>query len=166
MPFKKKLTIIIIILSIQSIFNLSSKDLCSSLVCKGKLKYKCAYDLCSLNSKTCDEYILKIAYAFRSLNVLQKFQESIQSCDISSKIQRDNYCVKNTKCFRNQAVWTLGFKTLKQKVACICEGKYKYKCGDDYCTSDNQYCDLLQLRIKYQKKFNKSQIKNCNALSL
>ncbi len=148
---------------IQSILSLNSADLCRTLKeCNKNHSYKCEVDLCSLNRITCDDYYdFKRYNAFRSLFILKKFQAKIQKCE-KFKLTTKDYCLNNSSCFRKQSLITRnGFKTIKIKVDCTCKKKYSFKCSDKYCTLDKTYCDLLNLRLKYQKKLNKTETQNC-----
>lgn len=153
----------LVILLIQSVFSLNSADLCSSLVCEGKYNYKCGSNLCSLNEAKCDDYLKFIqSLSYRSFHVLKMIKTRIAECE-SNKLDWNDYCAKNSNCFKKQLILTkTGFKTMDTKVECKCGENYKhsYKCGD-YCTLDSQYCEILNLRMQYQKKLNKTEIQNC-----
>ncbi len=164
----KKLKIIItVLLLIRPLFSLNTTDLCrNTLTCKGKLGFNCVTDLCTLNAETCDDYIKFIqVHLFHSSHILYNFLKNIKTCEIKSNmLTRNDYCLKNSNCFRKLSIWTSqGYITINKKQDCKCEGKHKYKCGNDYCAMDSQYCDLLQLRIKYQKKFNKKVVMHCSS---
>jgi len=70
-----------------------------------------------------------------------------------------NYCVTNRKCLKKE--WSL------KNNMCECEEeKYPFKCSDAYCTLNKQYCDIISLKIQYQKKLNKTDKLNCPLSSI
>ena len=69
-----------------------------------------------------------------------------------------NYCITNRKCLKKE--WSL------KDIMCECEEKYPFKCSDVYCTFNKQYCDLISLKIQYQKKLNKTDKLNCPLSSI
>jgi len=72
----------IAIISIRSVFNLSSLDLCYSngdSECKGNYSYYCTTDICSLNMEKCNKYkIHRKSYIFRDFYPLIKFYKEIK----------------------------------------------------------------------------------------
>lgn len=164
--FKKILNILTLILVFKSITSLNSSDLCKSYFkCNGeKYKYQCSKSLCALNEETCNDYndMLKIHFFHTSYGLL-KILANIHECEPKSNkiLNKIDYCIRNKNCFKKQTIWSLGFKVIKQRVDCKCEGKYSFKCGNEYCSFSSQYCDFLNLKIKYQKKFNKTDAQNC-----
>jgi hypothetical protein len=157
--FNKILILLIVIIGIQSINSLNSVDLCKSSVCNEEYSYKCTNNLCSFNKQTCVDYHkYKLNYISRSFHDLITFE----TCG-SYKFGKNFYCKKNTNCFKND-VLDIGYLTIKKdrkiKTDCKCNGKYSYKCGN-HCTINSNYCDLLKLRIKYQKKMNKKGVLTC-----
>lgn len=165
--FKKIPTILTLILVFKSTISLNSSDLCkSSLKCKGeKYKYQCGKSLCALNEEKCNDYndMLQTHFFHTSYGFF-KTLTNINECEPRSSkkiLKKNDYCMRNKNCFKKQTIWSLGFKVMKQRVDCKCEGKYSFKCGKEYCSLSSQYCDLLNLKIKYQKKFNKTDAQNC-----
>jgi hypothetical protein len=164
----KILILLIIILAIESIKSLNSADLCSSSACNKEYSYQCTKTICSLNKETCiDYYKFKMSYGTRSYQDLISFQ----TCESKKLSENDYYCLKNTNCFQKTNLKQIKyikdtslFKTFNKKIKCDCDGKYSFKCGD-YCTINNKYCDQLNLRIKYQKKTNKKDVKKCPSFS-
>jgi hypothetical protein len=172
-------TVLLIILSIQIINGLNLDNLCKSSFCNKDYSYKCTKNLCSSNKQTCvDYYKHKLNYVSRSSLNLFSFQ-SCESINFTIKVMNRNdlFCLKNSKCFKkqfilqtknsfrtmrkNEKILSSTFKTFNKKIDCECVGKYSFKCGE-YCTIDKKYCDLLYLRIKYQKKMSKNEIKTCS----
>jgi hypothetical protein len=141
--FNKILRIKIVILLIQSTLSLNTADLCNSLACKGNYNYKCSKDICGLTAKACYDYHnLERANLFRSYHILRNLHTNIIACE-SLRLNKNDYCLNNLKCFKQQYVLTKsGFKSIKMKVDCKCEGKHWFKCGD-YCTQNIKHCDLL-----------------------
>jgi hypothetical protein len=156
--FNKILILLTVMLLIQSIDSLNSADLCISSVCNEEYSFKCTKNLCSFNRQTCNEY-----YRFKMNYISRPFHNSIsfQSCE-SYKLRENDYCLRNNNCYYN--VFSTMRKTSKKIMDCKCNGKYSFKC-DEYCTLDHNYCDLLNLRIKYQKKTNKKGVKTCDSYS-
>jgi hypothetical protein len=99
-------TITIILLLAQFIFSLNSANICSSTtVCKGKYRYQCTQDLCTINLNTCNDYnhLLQKSDAIRTMDLLKKY---IQTCE--SKVLSNN--------IKNEIDWIKqGFKSFKQK---------------------------------------------------
>jgi hypothetical protein len=152
----------LIIIFIQSIFSLKSTDLCfSSLKCKGTYGYQCSKNLCGSKKETCDTYhIFKKSHPF-SLHFVRKFQRKIISCNDETKFNPNDYCFKNSICYKQQAIWAIGFKTVIQKVNCKCEGKsHSFRCGD-FCTLNNKKCDLLNMNINKNDNFNINNFQKC-----
>jgi hypothetical protein len=164
----KTLILLTVILLIQSINSLNSADLCISSVCNEEYSYKCTNNLCSFNKQKCIDY-----YKFKMKHYSNSFYKliSFQTCE-SYKLTENDYCLSYNNCFQTQFINT-GFVTMRQtsrprkpsktfnkKIDCECVGKYSFKCGE-YCAIDKKYCDLLNLRIKYQKKMSKNEIKTC-----
>jgi hypothetical protein len=87
---------------------------------------------------------------------------SFHSCE-SNKLTENDYCIRRTNCYK-KVFLDIGYITInkkrKIKKDCKCDSKHSFKCGE-YCTINNKYCDVLNLRIKYQKKMNKSGVKIC-----
>lgn len=147
---KKKMflkILIILIVSSKCILCLISTDMCTSLVCRGKHSYKCEKGLCGLNATTCDDYYrFTQNHAFHLTRMLINFQIKIQTCDIYKT--QIKYCRKNKKCLKYSKS-KINEKIFFKAVYCECDVKYSFKCGQ-YCTLDKQYCDLINLKIKYQ----------------
>jgi hypothetical protein len=159
--FNKILILLTAILLIQSINSLNSADLCKSSVCNEEYSYKCTKNLCSFNKQMCIDYYktkMKIDYTSRSYHNSPSFH----SCE-SNKLTENDYCIRRTNCYK-KVFLDIGYITInkkrKIKKDCKCDSKHSFKCGE-YCTINNKYCDVLNLRIKYQKKMNKSDVKIC-----
>jgi hypothetical protein len=157
----KILILVTVILSIQSINSLNSADLCKSSVCNEEYSYKCTKNLCSFNKQICIDYYkikMKIDYVSRSYHNTLSFQ----SCE-SNELTENDYCIRRTNCYKKLLI-DIGYITINKKRVikkdCKCDSKHSFKCGE-YCTISNKYCDVLNLRIKYQKKMNKSDVKIC-----
>ena len=112
-----------IIIFIQSIFSLKSTDLCfTSLKCKGTYGYQCSKNLCGSKKETCDTYhIFKKSHPF-SLNFVRKFQRKIISCNDETKFNSNDYCFKNSICFKQQAIKGSSPDTTQPVASCIIQG--------------------------------------------
>jgi hypothetical protein len=157
--------IFIFVQSIQLVFSLNSAEICiNSSPCEEIHNFQCIKDICSVNKKTCDDYLvfksILSQYFFKSL--LVNFESNIQTCD-SFKLTKNDYCLNNSNCLKKiNFQWHFGFRTIKLKQECKCEGKNSFKCGD-YCTSDKLHCDSLNLRIEM---INKTEIPKCVSTSI
>ena len=163
----KILILFIVILVIESIASFNSEDLCSSSACYKEYSYKCTKTICSLNKETCiDYYKFKMSYGTRSYQDLISFQ----TCESKKGTKNYYYCLKNTTCFQKSNLKQVkqnvkdenlfkGFNNNK-KIKCDCGGKYSFNCGE-YCATNSKNCGELNLRIKYQKKLNKKDVKKC-----
>jgi hypothetical protein len=163
---RKMLFLITLMLSIHSIISFNLTDLCTDSYseCKGSHSYKCTQNVCSLNQETCNEYCqFKQLKMFQSTKDLIILMPHIQTCASSFKLSRNDYCLKRLNCFKKQQKKINGaFKTFKKKIDCKCETKmHSFKCGD-YCTLDEQFCELLNKKIQNENiKFNKKDIHMC-----
>jgi len=146
------------------LFSLNTSDICisSSLKCKGKHNYLCTKSVCGLNAKACSDYNDFIGiHLFESDHELINVMKSVQLCRINFlTLKKSNYCLKRSHCFKQNIWHFLGF----QKVECNCSfnRKHSFKCGNDYCTLNSAYCDLLNINIKNEKnKFKKRETQFC-----
>ena len=157
----KILILVTLILSIQSIDSLNSADLCKSSVCNEEYSYKCTKNLCSFNKQICiDYYKIKMKMDYISLPYHKAL--SFQPCG-SNELTENDYCIRRTNCYKKLLI-DIGYISINKKKMikkdCKCNSKHSFKCGE-YCTINNKYCDVLNLRIKYKKKMNKSDVKIC-----
>lgn len=153
---KISIILTVLILTIKSIENLETNDLCvSTSPCKEKHSSRCTIDLCALNAKSCNDYkIFKSSLSYRSLNILINFQKNIKICE-SSALNRNNYCLNNLDCFKQHYILTRGgFREYKKRINCNCNPKiYSFECGD-YCALSEKHCEFLNMKIKYPNEKN------------
>ncbi len=116
--------IFIFVQSIQLVFSLNSAEICiNSSPCEEIHNFQCIKDICSVNKKTCDDYLvfksILSQYFFKSL--LVNFESNIQTCD-SFKLTKNDYCLNNSNCLKKiNFQWHFGFRTIKLKQECKCE---------------------------------------------
>lgn len=131
---------------------------------------KCGQNKCAKNEEACEEYTLTSRYfnsrllktnyqmfsfPFKYQESLQnsernfkKFDKGIKNCpikELSTDWRSDYVCMRRKKCYM-----LLNFKSSKSKqihikTECPCDGRYKYKCGKDYCTANKSVCHKINL---------------------
>jgi len=125
-----------------------SETLCS--------KYQCTSDVCSVDKKSCDTFLsstkkLKKKESINRTNLI-KTCRSKEYVSISSEI-----CLNKDRC--NE--WTPNSYFFKlsirfQKKECPCNsGELKYKCQNNYCTKNEQTCDIITRSSKNMLKITK-----------
>ena len=151
----------IVIISLRSVLSLDSKNLCyliKDLECKGNNSYHCSKSICSLNKETCNKYNRqRRSFLFRSLVPLIEFYKEIKQCDTNETIiDLNKYCLNRHDCLESNqlVVYGITIKNEIKKVDCKCQGDFKYKCNENYCTNDLDSCKMI-----YRLEQNK--VKDC-----
>jgi len=166
--------ILLFLLSIKTILSLNSNDFCYSteVMCLNNRectkecndlfrKYKCSRNLCTVNKTKCDEYINEKWFDILSLsysNRISRFQSRIKNCTkVTFKLDPKDVCTNINKICFEESFFFDSFSTnvskIKKRQDCKCNGKYSYKCEDNFCAVKKRACDaFITLKSKLINK--------------
>ena len=140
--------------------------------CIGRLKYKCAYDYCSLDQKTCEIFqkiytitrsFFKIHYSENRIITYKKFINTVKSCPIRKEDLANlkyNMCFRDETCVAQKEIkWNNMSQLLTKKVVCPCTKKYGFDCGKEMCAQSRYDCMTFKLlkKIKSGKQYKSCQ---------
>ena len=129
--------------------------------CFGKYKIQCeTKSICTNNKKYCEIFDLKsnlsnkkvIGNKEKYLRIVNYHRKTIPKC----KDYTNKYCLNRHDCLESNQLVVFGI-TIKneiKKVDCKCQGDFKYKCNENYCTNDLDSCKMI-----YRLEQNK--VKDC-----
>jgi hypothetical protein len=130
---------------------------------------QCGINICSFDEKSCTNLKrwsnLTDKYAdSEKIGPFFNFFSKIKECKTSDYIKLSSIvCSNKLKCNRENQNFFRYMIGLKPK-ECFCSGKFKYDCGNEFCSVNQKQCDSV-FKSDKKSKLKSKEIKNCAILT-
>ena len=113
-------------------------------VCNDKYNYKCVFEFCTLNNKTCKEF--QNFSKTNSFFTILIFKNNLKPCKTKPiKFSKKDFCLNSLDCMRDDFSWMQKFFLKPVKFFhCLCKEKYLFKCDKNFCTTNNKVCEAIK----------------------